>query len=213
MTTALPPPDISDRVFRFDHLRRTVEERNGLEAFAYLPHEIPGYLTRMKAVVETFDMDVPLLLMDTGPAAALGALEDKEVARHQQRLILNLGNMHTLAFHLWDNRILALFEHHTGMLDTPQLDSLITRFLDGTLTNKEVFDGHGHGSFYVQPRRGKPFLAVTGPRRALMGTSKLRPYFAAPHGDMMLTGCFGLIRGFATKMPQWQEEIERAFEN
>jgi uncharacterized protein (DUF1786 family) len=35
------PPGYSDRLFRFDHLRRVVESRNDLRAFAYLPQEVP----------------------------------------------------------------------------------------------------------------------------------------------------------------------------
>ena len=57
---------------------------------------------------------------------------------------------------------------------------------------------------------GHPFVSVTGPRRWLMRHSRLSPYFAAPYGDMMLTGCFGLLRAFAHKMPAWREEIEKA---
>ena len=37
-------------------------------------------------------------------------------------------------------------------------------------------------------------LIVTGPRRDLLAGSELPAEFAAPHGDMMLTGCFGLLR-------------------
>ena len=42
-----------------------------------------------------------------------------------------------------------------------------------------------------------PFLAVTGPRRELLRGSSLAPYEATPHGDMMLAGCFGLLRAVA----------------
>ena len=42
-------------------------------------------------------------------------------------------------------------------------------------------------------------LIVTGPRRALLESSSLPLTFAAPHGDMMLTGCFGLLRAFAAR--------------
>jgi hypothetical protein len=42
-------------------------------------------------------------------------------------------------------------------------------------------------------------MYVTGPRRALLAGSSLPLQFAAPHGDMMLTGCFGLLRAFADR--------------
>jgi hypothetical protein len=37
--------------------------------------------------------------------------------------------------------------------------------------------------------------------------SALNPYFAVPHGDMMLSGCFGLVWAFAEKHPQHRQEI------
>lgn len=35
----------------------------------------------------------------------------------------------------------------------------------------------------------------------MMAGSGLRPYFAAPFGDMMLTGCFGLLAAAADLLP------------
>jgi len=71
---------------------------------------------------------------------------------------------------------------------------LVDRLRDGTLTNEEVYEDHGHGAFvspdYV-PGVGFDFVAVTGPRRGM--AADLGYHFAAPHGDMMLTGCFGLV--------------------
>jgi uncharacterized protein (DUF1786 family) len=50
--------------------------------------------------------------------------------------------------------------------------------------------------FRPTPRPAR-FLSVTGPRRGLLAGSRLAPYFAVPHGDMMLAGCFGLLRAAA----------------
>jgi len=55
-----------------------------------------------------------------------------------------------------------------------------------------------------------PFLVVTGPRRSLLESSRLNPYFTSPFGNMMLTGCFGLAWAAAIKSPEWRDEIERA---
>jgi len=44
--------------------------------------------------------------------------------------------------------------------------------------------------------------AVTGTQRAKLRASALQPYFAVPHGDMMLSGCFGLVWAFAEKHRQ-----------
>lgn len=204
------PPGFSDRIFRFQHLRQVVEKENNLLAFAYLSNEIPEYLTRMQAVAKSYNGEGPLLLLDTGVAAALGCLEDREVAKHSHRLLVNMGNSHTLAFHMEGDSILGLMEHHTGALTRSRLETYLEKLIRGTLESEDVFQDWGHGSFIHRLKRGHPFLSVTGPRRQLMRRSHLKPYFATPHGDMMLTGCFGLLRAFAHKMTAWLEEIEGA---
>ena len=50
-------------------------------------------------------------------------------------------------------------------------------------------------------------LVVTGPRRSVLQTSPLKPYFAAPYGDMMIAGCFGLLRATADVIPELREPI------
>jgi uncharacterized protein (DUF1786 family) len=103
----------------------------------------------------------------------------------------------------------GLFEHHTGELKPGQLDTLLDRLANGTLTNQEVFDSQGHGALLrVRTPVAPDVCAVTGPRRALMASSHWRPYYAVPHGDMMLAGAFGLLRAAAARVPEWREEIE-----
>ena len=214
------PPDVSDRAFRFEHLRSILAQAgpdgNQLLAFAYTPADLPPYLTRMRAVAQSAgEGQPPIVLLDTGAAAALGALEDPIVAAQDNVLLLNVGNMHTLATHLLDGRIVGLFEHHTGFLTTEKLDAYLTALSAGALQNVTIFDDHGHGCYVAVPpaerrRAGAPFLAVTGPRRALARPGRLRPYFAVPHGDMMIAGCFGLVRACAARLPQWRGEIEAA---
>lgn len=204
------PPEVSDRLFRFQHLRQTVNKRRELIAFAYLANEVPPYLTRMKSVAKSVKKGMPLLIMDTPVAAVLGSLEDREVARHHQKVVVNVGNFHTLAFHLENNSILGFFEHHTGLLTRSKLEKLISKLVTGKLTNEEIYKDDGHGCLILESRREIPFVSVTGPQRGLMYDSKLSPYFAAPYGDMMLTGCFGLVRAFATRVTKWRREIEKA---
>ena len=206
-----PPPGFSDRLFRFNHLRQVIQERNDLKAFAFLPSELPEYLTRARSMISCIDMEVPTVFVDTGPAAALGALQDPRVAEHDEQVVVNLGNMHALGFYLSGSRVHALFEHHTGLLETPQIESMTEQLMDGTLTHEEVFAGHGHGVFYAdRPASGRPFLAVTGPQRGKLRGSRLKPYFATPHGDMMISGCFGLVQAFGERHPSVREEISTA---
>ncbi|MBI2846736.1 MAG: DUF1786 domain-containing protein [Chloroflexi bacterium] len=206
------PPDYSDRLFRFDHFRRVLEQRNELSAFFYTPNEIPPYLTRMKAVIESAGEDLPFLLADTCVAAAVGIMEDRKTRGRKNLLLINLGNMHTLAFCLAGGKIEAFFEHHTGGLNTQKLDSLLSRFIEGSLSHNEVFQDMGHGVLYAGKPKPKPFVAATGPQRHMMAISVFKPYFASPHGDMMLTGCFGLVRAFAQRYEKWREEIENALD-
>jgi uncharacterized protein (DUF1786 family) len=210
------PADYSDRLFRFDHLRRVVEQRNDLLAFAYAPAALPEYLTRARTMVATArrqDPDTPIAFLDTGAAAALGALQDPKVREAGEQLVLNLGNMHALAFHLRGTRIVSLYEHHTGEVTREQIEDFTRRLLAGTLPHEDVFGSKGHGVFYATAaaRDGDgatPIVAVTGPQRGKLRGSDLHPYFATPHGDMMISGCFGLLRAFGEVYPKTRAEIE-----
>lgn len=206
------PPGYSDRLFRFDHLRRVVEQRNDLRAFAFLPEELPDYLTRARTLLACVDIDAPIVFLDTGPAAALGALQDPAVARNDERLVLNLGNMHALAFHLRGTRIISLYEHHTGEVTREQIEDFSERLCLRTLAHEEIFGSKGHGAYYADgPKPASeaslPLIAVTGPQRGKLRGSRLDPYFAVPHGDMMVSGCFGLLWAFAEKHPAHRDEI------
>jgi uncharacterized protein (DUF1786 family) len=207
------PPDYSDRLFRFDHLRRVVERENDLLAFAYLPEELPAYLTRARTMLASAAGEGPAVFLDTGSAAALGALQDPQVASAEERLVVNLGNMHALAFHLQGTRIVSLYEHHTGEMRTEQIEDFTERLADGSLRHEDVFESKGHGVFYADggSNGGRPsMLAVTGPQRGRLRGSRLEPYFASPHGDMMISGCFGLVRAFGARYAAHREEIARA---
>ena len=215
------PPGYSDRRFRFDFIEQTVRRQPVPSAFAYPAQETPTELTRLRSIARSSarylqlsgsSSDAPLLLMDTGSAAALGALEDPVVRAQSDSILCNIGNFHTLAFHLMAGQIAGIFEHHTGEIDRSHLEQMLRKLAQGTLTNAEVFNTSGHGALVLGDGRGNdapfPFLAVTGPRRELLRGSTLKPYEATPHGDMMLAGCFGLLRAFADRYPERAEEIE-----
>jgi uncharacterized protein (DUF1786 family) len=204
------PAGVSDRLFRFQYLRQATKLRRELIAFAYLADEIPSLLTRMKAVAQSVDKHMPLLVMDTSIAAVLGSLEDREVACHTHKLVINVGNFHTLAFHLQHDSLLGFLEHHTRRLTREKLEDLVVRLVKGKLSHEEVYEDGGHGCLILESRKDVPFVSVTGPQRALMSGSNLMPYFAAPYGDMMLTGCFGLVRAFALRVETWGTEIQAA---
>lgn len=211
------PPGYSDRLFRFDFLAERLKLFNSPAAFAFMREAIPPRLTRMQAVADSVGdprgqpSHLPLLLMDTAPAAILGALEDARVRAHPDAIIANIGNFHTLAFRYTSGKITGVFEHHTGELKPEQLENFIEQLSDGTLTHAAIFNSQGHGAF-IFDKRPQPldFLAVVGPRRGVLLKSRYRPYFATPYGDMMLAGCFGLVRAYAELNANVREEIEHA---
>ncbi len=207
------PPDYSDRQFRFDYLDARIRRENRLSAFAYRAEQVPPIMTRLQAVVDSAQgIDAPLLVMDTAPAAVLGATLDRRVGEQPRVMVANVGNFHTLAFRLGPGGIEGVFEHHTGLVDLPRLESLLISLADGSLAHADVFEDHGHGALVYDSSplslEDGPFgVAVTGPRRGLLGASRLRPYFAVPYGDMMIAGCFGLLAAAADVLPEVGEAI------
>ena len=222
------PPEYSDRQFRFDYLDERIRAKNRLSAFAYRSEEVPAMMTRLQAVVDSSDgVDVPLVVMDTAPAAVLGATFDPEVRARSRALICNVGNFHTLAFRLGPDGIEGVFEHHTGLIDLNKLEGLLRSLADGSLKHEDVFGDHGHGALIYDPEplpleRQDFNVAVTGPRRGLFrpeahgqpepgfragSPAPLLPYFAVPFGDMMISGCFGLLAAVADVLPELGEAI------
>ena len=212
------PAGISDRQFRFDYLDERIKSKNSLSAFAYLSNDIPKIMTRLQSVADSAaGLPCPLVVMDTAPAAVLGATFDPVVAQRKQKIICNIGNFHTLAFRLGEGGIEGVFEHHTGEIDLPKLESLLRRLADGSLKHQDVFNDMGHGALMYTDKVfefGKDDfdVVVTGPRRSLFVGADGRPpllksYFATPFGDMMIAGCFGLLAATAEILPELADQI------
>jgi len=234
------PAGVSDRQFRFDYLDERIKAHphsgagNSLTAFAYLSSDIPKIMTRLQSVADSaVGLPCPVVVMDTAPAAVLGANFDMVVAKRERKIIVNVGNFHTLAFRLGDE-IEGVFEHHTGEIDLPKLEKYIRALADGSLKHQDIFDDMGHGALVYGDN---PFefgnddfdVVVTGPRRSMFSMESasssysqgvlanlreqapsfqnLRPYFATPFGDMMIAGCFGLLAATAEIMPDLAESI------
>jgi uncharacterized protein (DUF1786 family) len=211
------PAGTSDRQFRFDYLDERIKAKNSLSAFAYLSDDVPQIMTRLQSVTDSAGaLPCPLVVMDTAPAAILGANLDPMVAKRERKIIVNVGNFHTLAFRLGDG-IEGVFEHHTGEIDLPKLERYICALADGSLKHQDIFDDMGHGALVY----GKnPFefgkddfdIVVTGPRRSMFqpihpSSFSLHPYFATPFGDMMIAGCFGLLAATAEILPNVTESV------
>jgi uncharacterized protein (DUF1786 family) len=189
------PAGLTDREHRFQLIEEKVGE--GLESFAYLDG-VPENLSRMRSLYRSLRRwyDGHILLMDTGPAAVLGSLEDERVKDKSQVVCVNVGNAHTIAISLTDGKIVGVFEHHTHLLDKPRLETYLTRLCDGTLTFQEVFNDGGHGAV-VRGANQPEIISVTGPNRRRMAGLGV---FAAPAGDMMMTGAVGLIKAVQSRL-------------
>ena len=191
-------PNMSNRVFRFEQWKKLLASGKNLTSLLY--ETPPDHLTRMKAVS---DIAPGTLLMDTGASAILGALEDPFVAEKSREgvTILNIGNEHVLAALVKNDRVWGIYEHHTSLMTPDKLAAHLDRFRHEDLPNQEILDEMGHGC-HVMPgaKQESPFghMGITGPNREKFAS--LGGHMAAPFGDMMLTGCFGLVKAVKARM-------------
>ena len=184
-------------MLRFRLWEQAVAERRLIGDLFYDVDAVPPALTRLAAAAgaaAALAAGTPALVADTGPAALYGALP----AGVDDAVLVNVGNGHTVCLLALEGRVAGVFEHHTSCLDGAGLELRLRRWLAGDLASEEVRADHGHGAVLAPGAAdarplGLP-LIVTGPRRELLAGSELPAEFAAPHGDMMLTGCFGLLR-------------------
>lgn len=183
-------PRFSNRKFRFAQWERFLA--GGGRLLELIGDDPPPSQTRLRAASAQWP---GCLVMDTAAAALWGALQDPLAAAHAERglCLVNLGNEHTVAFLMADGRVWAVYEHHTGLLTPALLADHLARFIAGRITDAEVFDGRGHGCARAVGAPDEPTtpIFVTGPQRAL--ARDLGWTVAAPHGDVMLSGCFGLL--------------------
>ncbi len=193
-------PKKSNRIVRFEEMARILNSGGDLRSFAYL--DPPPIFNRMTALKEMLNRaGFRPTIMDTGPVAIFGAILDPRSA--EPALVLNMGNGHTIGAVVDDEMITALFEHHTSALTADKLLRFSERLCDGTITNREVFEDGGHGAHVVEaPGTGKiRSVVVTGPNRERFLESGLLGKLgtvvsAAPGGDMMITGCLGLVEAW-----------------
>lgn len=193
-------PKESNRIGRFKLLRRILEEHGGAPEML-LFETPPPEMTRLQTLKEAIGAGA---VADTGAAAVLGALFDPDVEAENMRrgiTVVNVGNSHTIAFLLFRNRILGVYEHHTGMLTREMLLADLKDFAGNCKSNEQVLEEGGHGcALFDIPARAGDFspLYVLGPRRGILAGAGV---FPAPGGDMMTAGCFGLIKGAQMRRP------------
>lgn len=193
------PKDMSNRQFRIRKIHDVLTQNPSPERLAFLEDDIPPCFLRMRAAAHSSRSQLPnakVLLMDTAPAAVLGCLQDSAVSNRDPILAVNVGNGHTMAAIISGNQVIGIMEHHTRALTPQKIEHLLTQFGDGHLRDEDVFQDGGHGAFYLSAAPGFSqinTIAATGPNRRLLTKTKFPVHYAAPAGDVMMTGPIGLI--------------------
>lgn len=186
--------EAGNREGRMRHWRALLEKSPNPSEWIYKIS--PAGLTRLVALQKATGGPVA----DTGTAALLGALCLPQVRERSHRegvTLVNVGNSHCVAALVYQERVLGVYEHHTGMRTQEELLQDLHEFRMGWLPDEQVRATGGHGSaFGPIPEESAGFTPtfVLGPRREI-----LQGYgqFIAPYGDMMLAGCYGLLEGMA----------------
>ncbi len=199
------PKGTSNRRFRIGKMRELLDKNPRPESLAFWEDEVPPCYLRMSSAVQASRRQLPktkVLVMDTSPAAILGCLKDPAVAKANSVLAINIGNGHTMAAIISGRKIVGVMEHHTRLLNPQKIERLLVNFADGKLSNEEVFKDNGHGLFFLTAPLGFrkiEKIVATGPNRNILTKTKLPVHFAAPAGDVMMTGPIGLVEATQRK--------------
>ncbi len=126
-----PPREMSNRIFRFEQLRKVLRNIRRPEDLAFKGKEIPKHFLRMNSAFEAVKRNMPevnVLLMDTTLAAVCGCLEDPCVKSWRDFMVVNFGNLHTMIALMGNGKIQGVFEHHTRKLTPDKLLDYLRRF-------------------------------------------------------------------------------------
>jgi uncharacterized protein (DUF1786 family) len=101
-----------------------------------------------------------------------------------------------------DEELDGLFEHHTSKLDEEKLGNFVRAFAAGKLRGEDVFQDGGHGALPLSEPvdLGTIEILATGPNRGRFCHLGFPQLEASIHGDMMLSGCWGLLQGFLARV-------------
>lgn len=193
------PPGMTNREFRMKTFHKLLQDDPDLKRFLMKDDEVPEYYLRMRSSIKAVKDVLPdcnVVLMDTSPSAILGSIQDSRVKDVSPVLAVNIGNGHTMAAIVTQTKLIGLFEHHTSILNQTKLETLLTKFANGSLEHSEVFAEGGHGVIYfgkVPGLSGLGKIVVTGPKRGLLTGSSIDYLQATPGGDVMMTGPIGIL--------------------
>lgn len=187
--------NMGDRDFRFEKIREKLKSPIHVEEFGYYDN-IPQYYSRMKSVEYTIKKEINKkpFIMDTKFASICGMCKDENIKELNSYIAIDIGNGHTTAASIENNKIQGVFEHHTSSLTTESIEKYIKKLANGTITNQEIYEDHGHGAHVINPISTIEKVIVSGPKRELIKNTNLDWYLACPGGDVMMTGTVGIIK-------------------
>lgn len=189
---------VGDRDFRFMKIREKLDVPKGPEEFAYFG-EAPTYFTRINAVFRSFK-NYETTVMDSKFASICGATCDRYVRTLKKFIVMDIGNGHTLAAAFNGKKVVGVFEHHTRNMTPDKIKLFINKLADGTITHEEVHEDHGHGAWSLEPIGDFEAIVATGPRRKVLEETDFNVHYAAPAGDVMMTGPAGLIKAIQSNI-------------
>jgi uncharacterized protein (DUF1786 family) len=199
----IPSDGSSHLDHRHRHLKRVLDETPFPHAFLHHSEDIPLDMSRLRSIAESAS-SLPadeVYVMDSGMAAILGASMDPRVQQRQRALVLDIATSHTVGAALQEAELIGLFEYHTRDISLERLETLLVDLANGDLSHAGILAEGGHGAY---TRRSFGFESVeiilaTGPKRALIGSSRLPMELGAPLGDNMMTGTVGLLEAIRRK--------------
>jgi uncharacterized protein (DUF1786 family) len=189
---------VGDRNFRFMKIRENLDVPKRPEEFAYFGNA-PDYFTRINAVFRTLK-DYKTTIMDSKFASVCGATCDRYVKTLEKFIVMDIGNGHTLAAAFDNGKIMGVFEHHTRNMTPDKIELFVRKLADGSITHEEVHEDHGHGAWSLKPIGDFKAIVATGPRRKVLEKTDFDVHYAAPAGDVMMTGPAGLIKAIQSNI-------------
>ncbi|WP_292460089.1 DUF1786 domain-containing protein [Methanothermococcus sp.] len=183
----------SDRITRFKYFKEQLQKTANPYEFVFLDHNDCNSFSRFNSILETLnENNYNGFVMDSKVASICGILNYATEKGMNEFIGLDIGNGHTLGVSVKDGEIKGIFEHHTRLLTPEKLKKIVDKLSNGTLTNEEILNDRGHGAAVVDKINPEDIL-IAGPNRSLF---KEYGKYAYPGGDVMITGCVGLLKAF-----------------
>jgi uncharacterized protein (DUF1786 family) len=193
----MPPPGVSHLDYRHAILKERLDDNPYPHALLYGKDDLPKTFNRLMSLFKSAEM-LPareVFVMDSGIAAILGASMDVQANLKERIIVLDVATSHTVGAALEKGKIAGFFEYHTRDITCERLDALVEELAKGKLEHRRILEEGGHGA-YLRKALGLAsveLILATGPKRNLLGKSRLALVMGAPLGDNMMTGTVGVL--------------------